>query len=224
MACPKRVLEPLTEVEHDEMIALFERAHHHGQLGLQSPPANKKQNRAASPTPVTTGQKATRRRDELGDRAHEIYYASDSQKAQHFAKMQRPQSTEMPAKSAKSAAEKASAAMMARWDEHERRVQAARGRLPVDHGYIDLSLPALVRAERSARAVPRQMRLLPPTCAKVHKRYYMKLVGDSPELCRGLDSHGTARSPRTTRGATRCGQSGTWVTWTRCGRAWPRPG
>ena len=38
----------------------------------------------------------------------------------------------------------------------------------------------------------RQMRILPPTCAKVHKRYQLKLVGDSPELCRGLDSHGFA--------------------------------
>ena len=27
---------------------------------------------------------------------------------------------------------------MARWDAHERRVQAARGRLSVDHGYIDI--------------------------------------------------------------------------------------
>jgi len=149
MACPKRVLEPLTEAEHDEMVALIERAHHYGQLGLQSPPAKKKQNRAASPTPAaTTAEKATRRRDELGDRAHEIYYASDSQKAQHFAKRQWLQSTE---KSAKSSAEKASAAAMARWDEHERRVQAARGRLQVDHGYIDLSLPALVGMKRSAR-------------------------------------------------------------------------
>ena len=73
MACPGVVLEPLTEAEHDDMVALIQRAHHHGQLGLQSPPAKKKQNRAASPTPVTTGKKATRRRDELGDRAHEIY-------------------------------------------------------------------------------------------------------------------------------------------------------
>ena len=152
MACPGCVLEPLTEAEHDDMVALIQRAHHHGQLGLQSPPAKKKQNRAASPTPAaTTVEKATRRRDELGDRAHEIYYASDSQKAQYFAKRQRLQSTE---KSAKSSAEKASAAAMARWDEHERRVQAARGRLSVDHGYINLSLPALVGMERSARAVP----------------------------------------------------------------------
>lgn len=90
MACPECVLEPLTEAGHDGMVALIQRAHHHGQLGLQSPPAKKKQNRAASPTPAaTTVEKATRRRDELGDRAHEIYYASDSQKAQYFAKRQR---------------------------------------------------------------------------------------------------------------------------------------
>ena len=67
-------------------MALIERVHHHGQLGLKSPPAKKEHSRAASPTPVTTGQKATRRRNELGDRARDIYYASDSQKAQYFAK------------------------------------------------------------------------------------------------------------------------------------------
>ena len=38
----------------------------------------------------------------------------------------------------------------------------------------------------------RQMRILPPTCAEVHKRYQLKLVGDSPELCRGPDLHGFA--------------------------------
>jgi hypothetical protein len=38
----------------------------------------------------------------------------------------------------------------------------------------------------------RQLRILPPTCAKVNTRYRWKLVGDSPELCRGLDSHGFA--------------------------------
>ena len=119
-------------------------------LAFQSPPAKKK--RAALPTPAaTTAEKATLRRDPLGDRAHGIYYASDSQKAQHFAKRQRRQSTE---KSAKSSAEKALAAAMDRWDEHERRAQDARGRLPIDHGYIDLSLPALVGMGRLARAVP----------------------------------------------------------------------
>ena len=49
-------------------------------LAFQSPPAKKK--RAASPTPAAiTAEKATRWRDPLGDRAHEIYYASDSQEA-----------------------------------------------------------------------------------------------------------------------------------------------
>ena len=86
MACPEFVLEPPTEAEHDDMVALIQRAHHHGQLGLQLPSAKKKQNRAASPTPAaTTAEKATRRRDELGYRAHEIYYASDLEKAQYFA-------------------------------------------------------------------------------------------------------------------------------------------
>ena len=52
-----------------------------------------KKKRAASPTPAaTTAEKATRRRDPLGDRAHEMCYASDSQKAKYFAKTQRRQS------------------------------------------------------------------------------------------------------------------------------------
>jgi len=101
---------------------------------------------------------------------------------------------------------------MARWGDHRDRAEAAQQRITVDHGYIDLSLPALVRAERTARAVPtsaaertaaqeytkargyehRQLRILPPTCAKVNTRYQWKLVGDSPELYCGLDSHGFA--------------------------------
>jgi len=38
----------------------------------------------------------------------------------------------------------------------------------------------------------RQMRILGPTNDRVCKRYRGKLVGDSPELCRGLDAHGFA--------------------------------
>ena len=38
----------------------------------------------------------------------------------------------------------------------------------------------------------RQMRIFPPTCAKVHRRYQLKLVSDSPELYRGPGSHGFA--------------------------------
>ena len=38
----------------------------------------------------------------------------------------------------------------------------------------------------------RQMRIFPPTCATVHRRHQLKLVGDSPGLCRDLDSHGFA--------------------------------
>ena len=38
----------------------------------------------------------------------------------------------------------------------------------------------------------RQMRILGSTCDQVDARYRWKLVGDSPELCRGLDAHGFA--------------------------------
>jgi len=168
-------------------MALMARAHHHGQL-FQAPPAKKKQNRAASPTPAaTTVEKATRRRGELGDRAHQMYHASTSQHAYYCAKTQPPAPTEKPKKAF---AARASAAAMARWGDHRDRVEAARQRITVDYGYIDLSLPALVRAERTARAVPtsaaeraaaqehmkvrgyehRQLRILPPTCAKVNTR------------------------------------------------------
>ena len=77
------------------MKPLLARSHNHSQL-LQSPPANKKQNRAASPTPAaTTVEKATRSaRDELGDRAHQMYFASESQHAQYYAKTQPPPPTE----------------------------------------------------------------------------------------------------------------------------------
>ena len=42
---------------------------------------------------------------------------------------------------------------MARWGKHRDRVEAAQRRITVEHGYIDLSLPALVRAGRAERAV-----------------------------------------------------------------------
>jgi len=151
MASEKRALQPLTEEENDAMVALLARAHYHGQL-LQSPPAKKKQNRAASPTPAaTTVEKATRRRDELGDRAHQMHFASESQHAKYYAKTQPPPPTEKPKKAV---AAGASAAAMARWGNHRDLVEAARRRITVEYGYSDLSLPALVRAERTARAVP----------------------------------------------------------------------
>jgi len=167
------------------MIALLARAHHHGQL-LQSPPAKKKQNRAASPTPAaTTVEKATRRRDELGDRAHQMYFASESQHAKYYAKTQPPPSTE---KSKKAVAAGASAAAMARWGNHRDRVEAARRRITVEHGYIDLSLPALVRAERTARAVPtsaaeRAANLKGPGLSTARRdaiHYYYSVVLGSP--------------------------------------------
>jgi hypothetical protein len=39
---------------------------------------------------------------------------------------------------------------MARWDEHERRVETPFGSFPIDHGYIDLSMPVLL-TEREAQ-------------------------------------------------------------------------
>ena len=185
MASEKRALQPLTEEDFDAVLALLARAHHHGQL-LQSPPAKKKQNRAASPTPAaTTVEKATRRRDELGDRAHQMYFASESQHAKYYAKTQPPPSTE---KSKKAVAAGASAAAMARWGNHRDRVEAARRRITVEHGYIDLSLPALVRAERTARAVPtsaaeRAANLKGPGLSTARRdaiHYYYSVVLGSP--------------------------------------------
>ena len=79
-------------------------------------------------------EKATRRRDELGDRAHQMHHASTSQHAQYYAKTQPPSPNE---KSKKAFAAGASAAAMARWGDHRGRVEAARQRITVDHGYID---------------------------------------------------------------------------------------
>ena len=79
---------------------------------------------------------------------------------------------------------------MARWGDHRGRVEAARQLITIDHGHIDLSLPALARAERTARAAPtsaaeraaaqeymkargyehQQLSIPPPTCAKVNTR------------------------------------------------------
>jgi len=102
---------------------------------------------------------------------------------------------------------------MARWGKHRDRVEAAQRRITVEHGYIDLSLPALVRAGRAARAVPTSaaervanLKGPGPSTARrdaIHYHYSVvlgsqppedkwKLVGDLPELCRGLDSHGFA--------------------------------
>ena len=111
---------------------------------MRSPPANKKMKYAASPTPATTAKKAKRQRDALGDRAHERRYAPMSQQAQYFTKVQRAAPT---AKSTELASQKASAAAMALWNDHETRVHAAAKLIPVDHGHIDLSLPVLVAAE-----------------------------------------------------------------------------
>ena len=144
MASPKRAPEPLTEEGKEEMMALLERAHNYDQLSLRSPPANKKMKYAASPTPATTAKKAKRQRDALGDRAHERRYAPMSQQAQYFTKVQRAAPT---AKSTELASQKASAAAMALWNDHETRVQAAAKLIPVDHRHIDLSLPVLVAAE-----------------------------------------------------------------------------
>ena len=96
---------------------------------------------------------------------------------------------------------------------HRDRVEAAQRRITVEHGYIDLSLPALVRAGRAARAVPTSaaeraanLKGPGPSTARrdvIHYHYSVvigspppedkwKLVGDLPELCLGLDSHGFA--------------------------------
>ena len=97
---------------------------------MSSPPANKK--RAASLTPApTTVEKATRRRDPLGDRAHQMHFASMSQHAQYNAKTQPPPPTEM---SKKAITAGASAAAMARWGNHEDLAEAARRRITVEHG------------------------------------------------------------------------------------------
>jgi hypothetical protein len=84
--------------------------HANGQV-LESPPAKKRKIRAAaSPTPITTEEKAikaTRRREKLGDRVHELRSAAKSQKAQCYAKRQRRESA---AKAAKAAAERSWAA------------------------------------------------------------------------------------------------------------------
>ena len=187
MSSEKRALQPLTEEENDAMIALLARAHHHGQL-FQSPPANKKQNRVASPTPAATVEKATRRCDELGDRAHQMYFASESQHAKYYAKTQPPPPTE---KSKKAVAAGASAAAMARWGNHRDRVEVARRRITVEHGYIDLSLPALVRAERTARAVPtsaaeRAANLKGPGLSTAHRNavhyFYAVALGSPPPV------------------------------------------
>jgi len=120
-------------------MALMARAHHHGQL-FQSPPARKKQNHAASPTPAaTTVEKATRRRGKLGDRAHHMYHASTSQNAHYYAKTQ-PITAHREVQ--KNFAARAPAAAMARWGDHRDRAEAARQRITIDYRYIDLSLPA----------------------------------------------------------------------------------
>ena len=102
---------------------------------------------------------------------------------------------------------------MARWGKHRDRVEAAQRRITVEHGYIDLSLPALVRAGRAARAVPTSaaervanLKGPGPSTARrdaIHYHYSVvlgspppedewKLVGDLPKLFLGLDSHGFA--------------------------------
>ena len=45
---------------------------------------------------ATTAEKATRRRGPLGDRAHEMHFASKSQHAEYYAKTQPPPPTEKP--------------------------------------------------------------------------------------------------------------------------------
>jgi hypothetical protein len=126
---------------------------------LSRTPAKKQKIRAAaSPTPITTNQKAikaTRRRGELGDRVHELRSAAKSQKALCYAKRQRREST---AKAAKAAAERSRAASMARWNEHERLVEAAQGEFSDRSLVINLSMPVLLVAERAARAVPTSRR------------------------------------------------------------------
>jgi hypothetical protein len=77
--------------------------------------------------------------------------AAKSHKAQCYAKRQRRGPTAKAAKAAKAAAERVRAAVMAQWDEHGRRVEAARRRFPI---YIALWMPDLLAAEREARAVP----------------------------------------------------------------------
>ena len=65
---------------------------------------------ASSPTPTTTAEKATRRRDALDGRAQELRHATMSQLAQYFSKAKRLAPT---AKSMEVASQKASAAAMA---------------------------------------------------------------------------------------------------------------
>jgi len=67
-----------------------------------------------------------------------MHFASKSQHAQYYAKIQPPPPTE---KSKKAVAAGASAATMARWSDHSYRTEEARCRITVEHGHIDLLLP-----------------------------------------------------------------------------------
>jgi hypothetical protein len=78
-------------------------------------------------------------------------------------------------------------------DESERVYEGtvAEGKFLIFHGCLLQWWKKQAQEHMKARGYEhRQMRILPPACDKVDKRYRWKLVGDSPELFRGLDSHG----------------------------------
>ena len=116
------------------MKPLLAHSHHHGQL-LQSPPAKKKQNRAA-PRPRPPRARRSRSPDVLRERVPARQVLRQDAVATAHREFQEGR------------------CRMARWGKHRDRVEAAQRRITVEHGYIDLSLPALVRAGRAARAVP----------------------------------------------------------------------
>ena len=69
----------------------------------------------------------------------------------------------------------------------------AEGRYHIFHDGMTQWWTTAAQEHMTARGFEhRQMRILGSTCAKVVKRYRVKLVGDTPELCRGLGAHGFA--------------------------------
>jgi hypothetical protein len=126
------------------MKPLLARSHHYDQL-LQSPPAKKKQNRAAPrPRPPPRWRRPPKARRARRSRSPDVL-------------RERVPARQVLRQDAVATAHREfqeGRCRMARWGKHRDRVEAAQRRITVEHGYIDLSLPALVRAGRAARAVP----------------------------------------------------------------------
>ena len=129
-SCPTRAHQPLPEEEETAEMMAFT---------------------AASPTPITTEHKAikaTRRRDELGDRVNELRSAAKSQKARATPRGSGESPPRRPLQRGRGPL---------RWLGGMSKCVGSRrpgGSFPIDHGYIDLSMSVLLAAERAARAVP----------------------------------------------------------------------